>query len=312
MHVGHDTAFYLAKGFDVAAVEANPALVADAQQKFAREIADGRLRIFAVAIAEQRGTVSLAVAGRSSGYSSLSPVEVARAERRGVDFEYVDVPAVPFEDILAEVGIPYYLKVDIEGLDRLCVKALSAFSERPTYVSIESSIVNAERGLGFVEILDEVAELWKLGYRRFKYIKPDAFQRVARSSVGGLALRRACAGRPLQRSVRQGDDGPLGTDRADDPARLDAAPRTRARCARRPTLEASAGSPLQRLGAPGAPLAEGRRSWRATGEHLSATAAARVARTSVAASGWLFRPACPPGLPRLAACQAPVLSLWHD
>jgi FkbM family methyltransferase len=170
MHVGHDSEFYLAKGFNVVAVEANPDLVADAETKFARELADGRLRIFAVAIAEQRGTASLAVARDHSGYSSLSASEVQRAEQRGVSFEHIDVPTVPFEDVLAEVGVPYYLKVDIEGLDRLCVRALRRFDERPAYVSIESSITNAKRGLGFAEIFDELDELWKLGYTRFKYI----------------------------------------------------------------------------------------------------------------------------------------------
>jgi FkbM family methyltransferase len=169
MHVGHDTRFYLAKGFNVVAVEANPDFVKRAQATFAREIDEGRLRIFGVAIAERRGTVPLAVADES-GLSSLSTAEVQRAEKRGVRFHYVDVPSVPFEDILGEVGIPYYLKVDIEGLDRLCVQALRGFDEKPAYVSIESSIKSAERRLGFDQIFEELADLWTLGYRHFKYI----------------------------------------------------------------------------------------------------------------------------------------------
>ena len=169
MHLGHDTRFYLAKGFKVAAVEANPDLVERAESTFAREIADGRLQIFGVAIAEQRGIAPLAVA-EQSGLSSLSRAEVERAEKHGMRFHYVDVPAVPFEEILKEVGIPYYLKVDIEGFDRLCVQALRNFDERPAYVSMESSIKSPELRLGFDAIFDELAELWTLGYRRFKYV----------------------------------------------------------------------------------------------------------------------------------------------
>jgi len=169
MHIGHDTEFYLAKGFNVVAVEADPDLVKQAEAKFAREIDDGRLRIFGVAIADRRGTVQLAVA-EESGLNSLSAAEVQRAEKQGARFHYVDVPAAPFEDILNEVGIPYYLKVDIEGFDKLCVQALHNFDERPPYLSIESSIKSAEHRLGFDEIFEELAELWTLGYRRFKYL----------------------------------------------------------------------------------------------------------------------------------------------
>jgi len=39
----------------------------------------------------------------------------------GVRYTYVDVPAVRFETILGECGVPYYLKIDVEGLDLLCV-----------------------------------------------------------------------------------------------------------------------------------------------------------------------------------------------
>ena len=49
MHDGTDTAYYLAKGFRVVAVEANPALVRAAQDRFSVEIDEGRLAIIAAA-----------------------------------------------------------------------------------------------------------------------------------------------------------------------------------------------------------------------------------------------------------------------
>ena len=45
MHVGQDTAFYLAKGFRVIAVEANPLLVRDAEKHFKNQIETGQLTI---------------------------------------------------------------------------------------------------------------------------------------------------------------------------------------------------------------------------------------------------------------------------
>lgn len=169
MHDGGDTAFYLAKGFDVVAVEANPALAAAAQERFAEEIEAGRLRVLGVAIAEEKGTMSLAVAEDMSSWSSLSPEFVRRNETHaGTRYRYVDVPTVPFAEILEEVGIPYYLKVDIEGLDMLCIRALHRFDERPDFVSVESSV--SAPGAPSERVFDELAQLWALGYRSFKYV----------------------------------------------------------------------------------------------------------------------------------------------
>jgi hypothetical protein len=36
--------------------------------------------------------------------------------------------------------MPYYLKIDIEGADLLCLKALEKFEEKPKYISIEAGV----------------------------------------------------------------------------------------------------------------------------------------------------------------------------
>jgi FkbM family methyltransferase len=167
-HAGEDTEFYLAKGFRVVAVEANPALAEALRARFPDATASGRLQIFNVAIAERSGTQSLAVADDMTVWSSLSREFISRNESVGTTYRYVDVAAVRFEEVLAEVGVPYYLKVDIEGFDMLCVRALHQFNERPTWLSIESNVsVGASR---FTSVLDEVSQLWHLGYRRFQYV----------------------------------------------------------------------------------------------------------------------------------------------
>jgi FkbM family methyltransferase len=176
MHTGEDTAFYLAKGFRVVAVEANPVLVSAARTRFAREIASGRLRIMDVAIANEAGVETLAVAdGEFSIWSSLSSDYISRNAGIGVEYTQIQVPGVRFESILAECGIPHYLKIDIEGLDMLCVKALHQFSQRPSYVSLESNV--SAPGAPAEAVISELAELWTLGYRRFKYVnqrRPEA------------------------------------------------------------------------------------------------------------------------------------------
>lgn len=169
MHTAEDTAFYLAKGFDVVAVEANPGLVAAAEERFAAEIAAGRLRIFGAAVAASRGTMSLAICDEMPALSSLSAEFVDRnVEVFGTTFRYADVRTVPFEDVLDEVGIPYYLKVDIEGYDLMCVQALHRFGDRPEFVSLESNVSVNWAPAG--PVVRELRELWSLGYRRFNYV----------------------------------------------------------------------------------------------------------------------------------------------
>lgn len=167
MHAGEDAAFYLAKGFDVVAVEADPSLIERAQVRFAAEIASGRLRLYPVAIAEERGTTRFGLTD-DSGWNSMTPAVIARNEAIGAQYRFIEVDSMPFGQILSDVGIPYYLKVDIEGNDMLCVRSLFDFDERPTYLSIESNVSQAAATAE--NVFDELATFWTLGYRAFKYV----------------------------------------------------------------------------------------------------------------------------------------------
>lgn len=168
MHTGEDTARFLAAGFRVVAVEANPEIAAAAKERFRQEIDDGRLQIVEAAIAEKRGAASFGISDNTV-WSSLAPEMIERNERfANSSYRYITVKTIPFSDVLAEFGMPYYLKVDIEGMDMLCVRALRDFDDRPAFISIESHVsVNHAAGRA---VLDELAELWKLGYRAFRYV----------------------------------------------------------------------------------------------------------------------------------------------
>jgi FkbM family methyltransferase len=169
MHTGEDTARFLAHGYEVVAVEANPDLIRIASETFASEMAGGRLHIIASAIAENRGTVRFGISDFTV-WSSLDPEMIARNETlAGSNYRYVEVPAVRFADVLSEHGVPYFLKVDIEGLDMLCVRALHGQEAVPAYVSIESHVSINQAPADAV--FDELAELWTLGYRRFRYVE---------------------------------------------------------------------------------------------------------------------------------------------
>lgn len=155
MHRGMDTEFYLAKGFSVAAVEANPALVDSAKNQFNEAIEKGRLEIFEVAIAEKDGEIEFFVNKEKDDWSSIFE---AVGGRQGCDYERVSVKAMTLESLLRITGIPYYLKIDIEHADHIALKGLHAFEDRPKFVSCECHSI----GIFF--------ELDRLGYTYFKLV----------------------------------------------------------------------------------------------------------------------------------------------
>jgi len=155
MHVGNDTAHYLNEGFRVVAIEANPVLVDHCYQRFAGPLRDGRLNILPVGIAADHGISPFYVNPRNSEWSSFDRA-VGWRDGEGI---VIDVPTMPFDDVLTDYGIPYYMKIDIEMGDIHCLRALNA-SDLPKYLSVEAHILDyfmVLRNLGFslFKLLDQ-------------------------------------------------------------------------------------------------------------------------------------------------------------
>jgi len=165
MHEGNDTEFYLKKGFNVVGIEADPLLVEKAERRFADYIKEGRLKILNVAINTYNGIATFYTNRNHSDWGTLSKEFVDRNEKIYYsNHEEVKVNCVKFENILKEYGIPYYLKVDIEGYDILCLEAFLAIDKKPKFVSIEPN------QMSFKESCKELSLLWRSGYRGFKII----------------------------------------------------------------------------------------------------------------------------------------------
>jgi FkbM family methyltransferase len=192
MYDGADTAYYLELGFGVVAIEANPALVEQARERFAREIAAGRLTLEGVAVAAERGSAALALNQKNPGGSSLDAGRLQAGEQGGA----LRVRTVPLADLFEAHGVPWFMKVDIEGADRHAVLALTR-ERAPAYVSFEMGD-DAEELLG---------HLSAIGYRRFKVIHQLSFRELSRvdclqDRIAGR-LRRL-VGRPEPAHVRRG------------------------------------------------------------------------------------------------------------
>lgn len=179
MHTGEDTAFYLKKGFQVVAVEANPVLCAKAAARFADAIRDQRLIIVNKAIAREAGPVTFYRNLDVSVWGTIDPSWADRNRRHGTRSETITVDATTMPELLARFGVPYYLKIDIEGMDMIAVEGLAGLEQRPKYVSIESDKDS------FKSLRREIQTFVALGYDRFKIVDQN---RVPRQRVPLPAL----------------------------------------------------------------------------------------------------------------------------
>jgi FkbM family methyltransferase len=156
---GDDSFYYLSRGFRVVAVEANPALADEGNIRFAAEIASGRLTIVNAALWEHSGdTVKFFVNETELGQSSLD----AERGKRGGKYREITVGTVSIADLFAQYGVPWYLKIDIEGADEMVIRSLPRTGVAPKYLSFEVA-----QGCPAIELLAP------LGYTGFKLINPE-------------------------------------------------------------------------------------------------------------------------------------------
>lgn len=163
-HQGEDTDFYLKKGFRVVAIEANPTLAKQLETKFFNEIQGGRLIVVNKGVDKIAGTASFFVNTENTFWGTLDKNWADRNERKGFTNTRVEVETIPLSQLFRQFGVPYYVKIDIEGMDLIAVESISGIADRPNYVSIESNKVS------FQALRQEFEVLVSLGYSKFKAV----------------------------------------------------------------------------------------------------------------------------------------------
>jgi FkbM family methyltransferase len=187
---GEDTAYYLRRGFRVVGVDANPAMVAFCEGRFEGEIRAGRLTLLNVGLAADEGTASFFVSEGNGGvWSSLDP---ALALRGDLGSHAVTVQARSLRSLVQEYGVPFYLKVDIEGAEHLCLRDIDR-TEAPAYVSFE-----AHEGR-----LENLFLLVQAGYTRFKLIDQLTFRQVMPPRLHSWRLTAATLSRLAKEQLRR-------------------------------------------------------------------------------------------------------------
>jgi FkbM family methyltransferase len=200
LHLGEDTAYYLRKGYRVVAFEANPELVSHCERRFAADIAARRLTIINGAISDTNApTITFYRHPTKSVWGTTDQEWAARNSPRGVSIA-IEAPVVNFDEALRTHGIPWYLKIDIEGADRHCLETLARYDDRPAYASIESEKEDWSALLEEFDLLDQ------LGFDRFTAVQQEGIHRrkpLATTTRGG---------EPLNYRFEEHASGPFGDD----------------------------------------------------------------------------------------------------
>jgi FkbM family methyltransferase len=149
---GSDTAFYLAKGFDVIAVEADPIAYAALCSRFREFIDQGRLIVCNRAAAERPGEQVAFL--HNPDEQGLSSLRNSGRITNGIEYH---VETITWPELVELKGVPYYAKVDIEGGEPPFLKSITPNSiGLPKFFSAECSTPQP------------IALLHELGYRRFR------------------------------------------------------------------------------------------------------------------------------------------------
>lgn len=185
MNHGHDTDYYLKRGFRVVALEANPSLCRQAEARFAKAIDGKRLVVVHAAIWSEPGETTFFVNLDNDHWSSI---DIGWAGRENSRCEEIRVPCCTLHQLFDMFGTPHHLKIDVEGVDTIVLDQLHSLASRPRYVSVEDC------RFGY----DYLRSLAASGYTGFKLLD--------QSTVGGLEDRM------IGHVFLQGSSGPLGED----------------------------------------------------------------------------------------------------
>jgi len=192
MNQGDDVEYYLAKGHDVVAVEANPALCEECVARFAAELQSGRLTILNAVITDADDEEEVDFYIHKTNHV-LSQFPAPRPAQRD-EFDRVRLPSIPAATIVRRHGAPHYIKIDLEGFDQNVLRNLFAAGIRPAFLSAESHSIEV------------FALLCANGYKSFNLVDGLTVSQVYRHTI------IVCATGRKWHSFKFHSAGPYGLD----------------------------------------------------------------------------------------------------
>jgi FkbM family methyltransferase len=198
MNNGEDSDYYLAKGFRVVAVEANPENCRDAAKRFARQIANGDMIVENLGIGPEEGVFDFFVNDSKDALSTFAPQSIPREKHDPAEiarWTTIRVPVTKLSSVVAKYGPPSFMKIDIEYYDQFALLDLFHNGIVPEYVSAECHAI------------DVFCALVCMGYTKFKLLDgPTLGERFARHPVQTLD------GGTIEYAFTCDSSGPFGED----------------------------------------------------------------------------------------------------
>jgi FkbM family methyltransferase len=136
---GDDIPYYLKKADLVVAVEANPVLCREMEEKFSGELRTDKLKIENCVLTDEGNApeVYFYLHKRRHVLGQFPQP----AEEVIVNYTKTRLPSRSVLEILREYGTPYYIKIDLEGYDEVILRQLLQNGYRPPFISAESSSI---------------------------------------------------------------------------------------------------------------------------------------------------------------------------
>ena len=151
--------YYFDRGLDIIAVEANPALCASLQSRFASQITAGRLTIVNACLWDEVTAADIEFYV-SDASDVLSTSVAAAMVGDPADYHMIRVGTRRPSDLFREFGHPLYVKIDVEGLDaRLLSEIFRNYAPPIEHISAESHDIGT------------FANLVAAGYTQFKIVE---------------------------------------------------------------------------------------------------------------------------------------------
>lgn len=203
-HHGEDSLYYLRKGYRVIAVEANPNCADRIRATFAAEISSGHLTLVQAAL-WHRGDrkIPFYVNQRVSVWGTVVPSWAERNKKLGANSDAIQVRTITIPQLLKQFGIPYYIKIDIEGFDLAVLRQLARYATSHReftscrYLSWESSKTR------LADLVEEYDLADQMGFRKFAIVP----QHLISGLAPALIKRR---GKPITHPWAAGSSGPFG------------------------------------------------------------------------------------------------------
>jgi FkbM family methyltransferase len=133
-HTGADIPYYLHKADKVVAVEANPELAGQLSAKFHVAVQKGHLFVenLAVTEIEGEGPMSFFLNNKADVLGTLLKPQVNSSH-----YSEIVVETASIDSLIRKHGLPYFVKIDLEGADMSILRAMAKEDLFPPFISVE-------------------------------------------------------------------------------------------------------------------------------------------------------------------------------